>query len=995
MVSALVDSPLVGRDRDLQSARQTLADAATDSMRTLLVAGEAGIGKTRLVAEFLGQLPPDTVVVRGQCVDFDRDAPPYAPLITMLRQHLRAAGTDAFLEAAGPTRSALRALLPELDAESPGDLPTEDPTGDGRGRLYAAIAAVLESAARTNPLVLVVEDLHWADRATLGVLRFLLKAVDIRGLLIVLTFRTDELAPGHALRLWLPELERSPRVVRIDLARLTRAQVKRMALAVWDEPVTRAEIDTVYERSDGVPFFVEELVCAGQNNAGQSNAGQNNAGQKNTGQNSGDQNGGDQHTADRAAFPGTLRGILLARYDALDDTTQRLLRVIAAGGQRVEHELFLRVTSDDEFDIDTAARKAVSADILVVDDTAYAFRHALMREAIHTQLLPGERVRVHTRYAQALSESQPSASVDAGQIAYHWMAAHNLRNAFTASLSAMEQARSSFATERAARLGERAIELWDSVSDAAELAGRSRVTLLSETAYILRNAGESERALALIDEALADTSLIDAAQHATMLRNKASFLANLGRSGSIELLREALMLLDSESPTVLRANVLGELAARLMLAARFEEAIETADHAYAEAHAVGSPTRTSIAANIRGFSRLSSGHIEEGLDDLTLAGEVAATAMDTARLRFWVNQSDALNALGRFDDAVRVAEEGVAVARRRGVERTSGAILACNLIAPLYALGRYQRARELLDSALELDPPIGFSAPLQRLALQVTLWGGDPETADQLLHRWRAGLDRQRRIDAASDRQLAGIAAEIALERGDVALAWREVSAVLEPERRSFAAYDVPLLAITARTLAALRSDGIAPQNAGDELRRMLKRYAWWPTFPVYAALVDAELGGSEHAGDDPELWQNAVFAAQEPVAPAQLWPYATFRLARALLAHADRQGAHTQAKAARERAEAIGCGLIVQHIDILLERAGLTGAAVARVGVPKVTLTEREQQVLKLLSEGLSNREIAERLYISVKTASVHVSNILRKTGTTSRTQAAYLTRG
>lgn len=388
MVSALLDSPLVGRDRDLQSAHQTFADATTDSMRTLLIAGEAGIGKTRLVAEFLAQLPPRTVVVRGQCVDFDRDAPPYAPLIAMLRQHLQEEGTDAFLEAAGPTRSALRALLPELDADSSSDVPPEDSTSDGRGRLYAAIAAVLESAAQTNPLVLVVEDLHWADRATLGVLRFLLKVVDTRGLLIVLTFRTDELAPGHALRLWLPELERSPRVVRIDLARLTRTQVKRMALATWDEPVTRAEIDTVYERSDGVPFFVEELVCACQNDACQNDAGQNDAGQNGAGSNgAGKISAG--RSFDRAAFPGTLRGILLARYDTLDDSTQRLLRVIAAGGQRVEHELFLRVTSEDEFDIDDAARKAVSADILVVDDTGYAFRHALMREAIHTQLLPG------------------------------------------------------------------------------------------------------------------------------------------------------------------------------------------------------------------------------------------------------------------------------------------------------------------------------------------------------------------------------------------------------------------------------------------------------------------------------------------------------------------------------------------------------------------------------------------------------------------------------
>jgi DNA-binding CsgD family transcriptional regulator/tetratricopeptide (TPR) repeat protein len=969
-----VGSALIGRDRDLESARTALAEAANGSTRTLLIGGEAGIGKTRLVSEFVAGLSDDVLVVHGQCLDFDRDAPPYGPLASVLRQFLEVCGADAFVQAAGPTYDAITVLLPELAQPESGHTPSDDSLQSGRGRLYSAIAAVFEGIARLRSTVVIIEDLHWSDRATLDVLRFLLKVIDGSPILFLVTFRTDELAPGHPLRTWLPELERNRRVTRTDLGRLSRAQVKKMIAASWGDLPTRTEIDLIFSRSDGVPFFVEELADGGR------------------------------EAAMRTAFPVTLRGILLARYDALEDGAQRLLRVIAAGGERVEHQLLLHVMEGDERSIDTAARQAVAADVLVVDGTAYAFRHALMREAIHDQLLPGERVRFHTRYAQALSERGLDSPVDAGHISYHWMAAHNLRNAFTASLTAMQQAKDSYATQAAARMGERALELWESVPDASHLAGRSRVELLSDTAYILRNAGESERALALIDEALAE----DAHEHGTsaspqrraeMLRNKASFLANLGRAGSVELLREALGMLADGSATVLRANVLGELAARLMLEARFDEAVETADRAFTEALTVDSATRMSVAANIRGFSLLCLGKITEGLDDLARAGELALGGTDSARLRYWVNQSDALNLLGRFEDAARVAREGVEAATRRGVERTSGAILASNVIAPLYALGRSEHANELLDAALELDPPIGFSAPLRRLKLRATLWGGDVDGAAQLLHRWQGALDRQRRIDAQSDRGLACIVAEIALERDDPRQAWRASSVLLEPGRRSFAAYDLPLLAVAARALTALPHEALehaARVSAEARLRAILESMMWWPTADVYAAVFDAELGGNTHAGGDPSLWEHAVTATSQAGATAQLLPYASYRLAIALLGRSDRAGALTQARAALERGQRIGYGLIVRRVRELLDSAGLADDAASDVSSHSTIahLTDRERQVLALLTEGLTNREIAQRLYISVKTASVHVSNILRKTGTSSRTQAAYLTR-
>ncbi|GAA1981007.1 helix-turn-helix transcriptional regulator [Microbacterium pumilum] len=969
---AVVSPALVGRQADLDALHDAYADSITGSSRAVLVGGEAGIGKTRLVDEFLRALPEQAIVLRGQSVDLDRDAPPFAPILSALRSLAQEVGEQALFDASGPAADALALLLPDLSLSAS---MTEGPIRGSAERLYDAVAELLENVAAVRPVVLVIEDLHWVDQASLGLLRFLIRVIEDSRLLIVLTFRSDELGRGSAMRAWLPELDRNRRVTRLELARLDRRQVREMATAILDGTPDEDELAQVYLRTDGVPFFVEELVCC-----------------------SGVQS--------LDGFPDTLRDILLARYDQLADTTQRMLRLIAAGGVRVEHELLIAVCDESPDAIDAAASEAIAASVLVVDDTAYAFRHALVREAIHDQLLPGERVRFHTRYAQALLDQSGAGAADATAVSYHWMAAHNVREAFIASIAAYQQARSAYAHATSANMGERAIELWDQVPDAAQLAGRSKVAMLGDTSYVLRNAGESERAIALIDEAIAQCDPSDVQVYALLLRNKASYLANIGQTGSIELLREALLVLEGEPRSVLRANVLGELAARLMLLARFDEAIEMADGAFVEATAVDNRPRMSVASNIRGFSRLAGGDVEAGLADLALAGELAV-GNDSARLRYWVNQSDALHLIGRYEEAVRTAEEGAERARQRGVERTSGAVLLSNVVSPLYALGQTARADEMLDRALELDAPIGFSANLRRLKVQSVLWSGDRPLAERLLRDWRGSLRLQQRMDSQCMLGVALVSGELALARGDTAEAWQHASVLIDPEHRSFPAYDLPLIALAARVVAVARTTGVAlPDASGepsppDELERAV-RSAFslaerWPTASGYSAIVDAELGGPRGTGTDVALWERAVSVVRAAVAPAQLAPYAGFRLAEALANAGDRAGARTWAQTAREWAEAIGLGLIVDSVTELERRVGSIsgdhrGDTPDDAGSLENLLTERERQVLDLIAHGLSNGKIAEQLFISPKTASVHVSNILRKTGATTRTEAAYL---
>lgn len=974
LMRAGVSPSLVGRQGDLEALDDAYAETIGGATRTVLVGGEAGIGKTRLVDEFLRSLPDDAIVLRGQSVDLDRDAPPYAPILAALRSLAQEVGEQALFDASGPAGDALALLLPDLSLSAS---MTDGPVRGGAERLYDAVAEVLENVASVRPVVLLIEDLHWVDQASLGLLRFLVRVIEHARVLLVLTFRSDEVGRGSALRAWLPELDRNRRVTRLELARLDRRQVHEMATAILDGPPDEDELTQVYLRTEGVPFFVEELVCC-----------------------SGVQS--------LDSFPDTLRGILLARYEQLSDATQRMLRLLAAGGVRVEHELLVAVCDEPPEAIDTAAAEAIVASVLVIDGTAYSFRHALVREAIHDQLLPGERVRFHTRYAQALLAQTGAGAADATAVSYHWMAAHNVREAFIASIAAFQQARSSFAYATAANMGERAIELWDQVADAPDLADRSKVMLLHDTSYVLRNAGESERAIALIDEAITLCDPADAQVYALLLRNKASYLANIGQPGSIELLREAVVALEGEPRSVMRANVLGELAARLMLLARFDEAIQMSDAAFIEATEVDNKPRMSVASNIRGFSRLASGDIETGLADLALAGEFAI-GNDSARLRYWVNQSDALHLIGRYEEAVRTAEEGADRARRRGVERTSGAVLLANVVGPLYALGETARADEMLDRALELDAPIGFSANLRRMKVQAVLWSGDHDHAERLLRDWRGSLRLQQRMDIQSALGVALVSAELALDRGEAREAWEQVRLLIDPQHRSFPAYDLPLIALAARVLGAARATGAALSDAGNEpkthdelegeVRVALAVAQRWPTAPAYSAIVDAELAGPRGTGTDPALWSRAVDVLRDAVAPAQLAPYAAYRLAEALANAGDRSGAREWAQTSREWAEAIGLGLIVDAVTALERRVGAIGGehqgeASADAASLENLLTERERQVLELIAHGLSNRKIAEELFISAKTASVHVSNILRKTGAATRTEAAYLAR-
>jgi DNA-binding CsgD family transcriptional regulator len=779
----------------------------------------------------------------------------------------------------------------------------------------------------------------------------------------------------------LPELERSRRLTRWELARLTRDQVAAQVEAIAeidadaavDGRVDGAVIDELFERSEGVPFFVEELA------------------------------GADGRTRASGVLPETLRELLLARYERLGDDAQQLLRLLAVGGQCVRHDLLDLVYRGPAVQLEALIRAAVDGGLLIIEDTCYDFRHALVRAAVLGEILPGERVRYHGAYADALETLAAAGRSVAHEVSQHRMEAHDPVRAFPATLDAMEEARSTYAFARAARMGERALELWEQLDDPGSVAGMTHTELMQRTSAVWRDAGDTERALAVIDAALAECDPADIEQHAGLLVDKARYLAGLSRPGSTALLEQALAELGPHACSDVTSAVLSDLAGRLMLEARFDDAVDVATKALGQAEASRSLSRQSLAHNIRGVSLAGLGRVGEGLAELDVAKELATTR-DGAMLRYRVNTSDVLHLIGRYADAVEIGNAGVERARELGVQRTAGVMLASNTVEPLSAAGRWDDAVALLEPALALNPPPGFRVHLQRMKLWLLTWKGEQRAAEELWRTWAPMMRVQGEIEVQSRLGGARVEAELALALGDVERAWRAVSVLLR-DHRTMSGYDLPLLAVAARSLALLRSgaagdavvEHIDLESAESALREVLASGEGWPTAPVWVPLFEAELADD---GLDAHAWARAVDASERSEAPAHLAPYARFRRAQALVAASDRTEAQQEADEARRLAETLGAGLILEWLDDFVHRAGLDVAAVShakavhRATGGSVALTDRERQVLGLIAQGLSNKQIGERLYISTKTASVHVSAILRKLGATSRTEAVYLAR-
>ncbi|MGW3347537.1 helix-turn-helix transcriptional regulator [Nonomuraea rubra] len=995
-------SPLfVGRARELAALGDALARSHAGASSTVLVGGEAGVGKTRLVKEFVDRRAGDALVLVGGCLELGTEGLPFAPFTAVLRGLVRELGRDAVAALVpGGNARALARLLPEFG----------EPGKDGpeaRARLFEQVLGLLERLAEERPVVLIVEDAHWADRSTRDLLTFLVRYQRTAArLLLVVTYRTDELHRNHPLRPLLAELGRVEWVTRAELRRLTRREAVALAAGILEREPSPADMDLIYARSEGNPLFVEALL----NECG----------------------GGE-------ALPESLRDLLLASVERQPEETQELLRVASAGGQRIEHALLSAVAGLDESALSRALRPAVAGNVLVVDGEGYSFRHALIREALHDDLLPGEHIRLHTRYAEALERDLSILPAPRGaiELAHHWHSAHDSTWALTSAWHAAAAARKSTAYDEQLRMLSRVLELWDQVPDAAERIGADRIDVLRQTATVAHLSGEYERSIALASAALDELDhCVDPIRAAMLLRQRGLTRYDLGRTGHLEDLRTAAGLVPADQ-LKLRGQVLESLSRMLHRPEDRPERQATARRAMEIGHEVGD-------ANVEAHAMISLtwGHSCYSEMDSQLAAFAEARRIAyrdeayNALMRCAISESDALEGAGMHERAAQVAREGVEEARQYGLARTSGTFLSINLAEPLVSLGRWDEALQVVEHALELAPPAPYRASLQGFATDIALARGQLDRAAKLLDASRSVLSRGSYRDQTT---LPHLCREIRLlqARGQLDQAVETAARALEErDLVSNPRYAWPVLVAVARLvwdvvpssrlLDATASAGAAPSAGAASAARSaggvqsLEPAELGAVARLALSLLPRlrVLGGELMAEGDQQQAHRLTFGAltgpEEPLEHAaevvawrlKAWdlavgawealrePYAEAlslsAAAQAALASGDRQGAAARITRSRDLARELGATPLLEQLDTFARRARIGGGSEEAAGGQPLGLTARELEVLREVTNGRSNREIAEELVISVKTVSVHVSNILAKLGAATRGEAA-----
>lgn len=917
----------------------------------LVVRGEAGIGKSRLLQEFLDGIdadgPPPVTVAVGQCVDLGEIGAPFTPVRQLLRDLLRALGDAALRDAARtPGVAAIIGLLvPEFatgtDAE-PGD------------HIAEAVERVLENLSESHHLVLVIEDLHWADAATLGLLQALTVTAHSRHLTFVLTYRTDDVGRTHPMRPLLAELERNRAVTMIDLARLDAAEAAALIGAIAPDAAD-TDLDTLIARGDGVPFLLEELLAVRD---------------------------------DR--LPETLRDLVLSRFDRLDADTRQLLSAAAIGGMQVDDVLLAEVCEQDELTIAEVMRRAVDAGVLSLGRDGITFRHALIRELAADDLLPGERSHLHRAYATALQRrlddgDQESAAV----VAEHWLAARDLPAAFRATVIARATARHSNAPAAAARLGERLVDLWPQIADAAVVAGTDYAELCHQVADEWRAVYDLARCERVARASLSRLAGAPAHEQVPLLRVLAITLADLGRQDeAVATARSAVDMLATLPGGDADPAYAIALATLAMMLDDLGEAVALSEKSQSVAEASGDGPALQRADQAIAWLSARTGERRLALEVIR---RMKAREIDGySRVVIGINECDALTTLGRYPEAVVSAEETYALAVDIGLERGLGAAAQVNWSNALFALGDLSTAARLAADAkaLMVRMPL-FRSTALRAQTAALLWSGQDDEMDRV-RRDEEAFIRDVRSDVEERIGWIVIDAESALNRLESGGVGTRASASVDDAMEVLSGLtdrdqDEPglfaaALPVAARAAAAALRLGVRTEDAL-ELRRIvrsaLNRLPAAMLSAGVGALVDAE------ERDGVADWSEAVRALEDEPAQQHLIDYARYRLVRTL---------------ARDDSAAAAADLshtllpIVRTPAVVSWLRGFARLGASASGIP--ALTERESQVLELVAEGLTNAQIGERLFISPKTASVHVSAILAKLGAHTRGEAAAMLR-
>lgn len=932
-----------------------------------LVGGDAGVGKTRLLSEVAERARSRGArVLIGSCMEAGDVGLPYVPFLDAFHDLGSSSEEAELVDKVVEGAPTLARIVPSR----PG--PRETPAQQDEFRqieLFGGVLSVLARLSEAMPVLLVIEDIHWADRSTRDLIRFLVRSLRNERVALFASYRSDELHRRHPLRPLLAELVRIPDVERIELAPFSREELADYLEGLVGERVGAAVVDRILARSEGNAFFAEELVAAGG-------------------------------VESDVVLPEALADVLRERIEGLSHAAQDLVKVAAVAGRRVSHSLLVAATGHPEPEVEAALREAIAAQVMVpeADGQSYRFRHALLQEAVYGDLLPGERTRLHGTYAGLLTEYGPAA-----ELAHHSLASHDLQGGLQALVRAADEANAVSAPAEALAHLTQALELWSRVPNAADVAGVGLSSILLRAAAAAGDSGEFRRAVALAEEAV---SVID--PHDDPLKAAEAYaqlgehLYQAGEEASISSVARAVELVPRDPPTPLRARVTAGLARALAGSSRYDEAQVWCDEALEVSRRVDAAeqeTHALITLSVLESRRDRADAARSLLHRARRrAADIAARTLEVrAQYTLGALELDVGNLLAACDEL----DAAVAMAEAVGLAWSQYGINAAVLrIFAYYAAGKWDDAERLAGA---IDDRLPGAGPPSAAALFVEVGRGRPGAEERLARLQPGSTD-----DVWVAYLAGGCGADLALWKADASSARQRARSALDlldasDEPWELSAIWPAALGVAAEAEHADRARAVVDEKAVaharaagqallDRCRTVAARARSvgrqiGPEALAWLARAEAEwtrVGGRP----EPALWA----AAAEAFSYGYVYEEARcrWRLAEALLAAGRRDAAADPARAAHQAAVQLGAEPLRERVEALARRGRLDIGTSVSTPEGVAGLTPRELEVLRLVADGRSNQDIADALYISRKTASVHVSNILTKLGVQNRVEAA-----
>ncbi len=916
--------PVIGRGTALGELQARVSLAADGSPSVVLVSGEAGVGKTRLVQELVAS--DSATVCAGACLPLSVELP-FGPLV----QALRGLGHTGAVRQQVERSPDLARLLPTwTGTDTEGIVSASTQLG-----LFQAVLELFERLGAARPVILVIEDLHWADRSTLDLLRYLATNLTSERLVLLATYEPDAVEPDSRLATWLAEVARLPLVRQIRL-----------------EPLSRNATASPLAEAGGAS---------------------------------------------------TLPELLRASVDALPAATRVVLEAAAVLGRPAGMALLARTLGTDQAAVDEDLQPALDQRVVVrhPDDTV-GFTHPAFVKVVYGDLLPATRAELHRGAAEAL-ESQPGRG-EAGELARHWLGVGDYHRALDAAVEAGAVAEEMYAFGDAVSAYTRAVELAEQVPDSGHDLGR----LMSRAAQAAHLVGDSDHAVRLAEQAFAITE--ESADRMLLCERLGSFqfIAGHGEQAR-EWYERALELRPDDRPSALVAKVYAGLALLAVGWSRNAEAEEWARRGLAITDRIEARREEGLLRIALGTVAGIRGDFEAGIAELRVAVAIAEDvgAPDDLAIGY-VHLTHLLGLSGRLDTVAEANRAAGETLTRMGMSRQLGSLLRANACEALIDSGRLDEAEVLVAEALSHEPPGIMAAPVLLQAGRLAMLLGDLGLAWDRCEQARLVLVAESAPAAWLRAVLEGMA-EIELWSGRPEAAYELVHDGLDLIRDTEEASSGGLLVVLGyRALADEADRRHHPEAHADasRSRQLLDR-----AVPVAAAnglphqyAVDAWMAAEADRLDrraTPEQWCDLATAWTElgrPVAAA----YARWREAETRLAGGvDAAGIDTLHRATAA-ARALRADPLVHELNSLARWHQLDLVEAPVVPSPRVEsalarygLTEREFEVLEQLAAGRTNREIAEDLVISSKTASVHVSNILRKLEVSGRQEAARLAHG